>query len=46
MVCKPEKTDLDIRIPAVILPRDAGIRLKRKLMSNLSGELYFRLTIV
>lgn len=41
MVCEPDETDLNIRIPAVMLPLDAGTRLEEMLMSTSSGELLF-----
>ncbi|KAI4315428.1 hypothetical protein L6164_028240 [Bauhinia variegata] len=42
MVCEPDETDLNIHIPAVMLPRDAGRRLENMLMSNstVSVQLY------
>ncbi|KAI4326945.1 hypothetical protein L6164_019456 [Bauhinia variegata] len=42
MVCKPDETDVNIHIPAVILPRDAGRRLENMLMStsSFSVQLY------
>ncbi|KAL3498864.1 hypothetical protein ACH5RR_041596 [Cinchona calisaya] len=36
MVCEPNETDLDIKIPAVILPHDAGASLE-KMLSNSSS---------
>lgn len=41
MVCEPDETDLDILIPAVMLPQDAGTRLEKMLMSTSSGEVPF-----
>lgn len=41
MVCEPDETDLDIHIPAVMLPQDAGTRLEKMLMSTSSGEVLF-----
>ncbi|KAK4260596.1 hypothetical protein QN277_003689 [Acacia crassicarpa] len=42
MVCEPDETDLDIHIPAVMLPQDAGTRLENMLMStsSVSVQLY------
>ncbi|KAK3434329.1 hypothetical protein EUGRSUZ_D01835 [Eucalyptus grandis] len=42
MVCDPEETDLDIKIPAVMLPQDAGSSLVKMLMngSSVSVQLY------
>lgn len=39
MVCEPDETDLDIHIPAVMLPQDAGGSLEKMLTSNSSGKL-------
>ncbi|CAA0838751.1 Signal peptide peptidase-like 2 [Striga hermonthica] len=39
MVCEPDETDLDIHIPTVMLPRDAGATLE-KMLSNISVQLY------
>ncbi|EOY24768.1 Signal peptide peptidase-like 2 isoform 4 [Theobroma cacao] len=36
MVCEPDETDLDIQIPAVMLPQDAGASLEKMLTSNAS----------
>ncbi|XP_019151556.1 PREDICTED: signal peptide peptidase-like 2 [Ipomoea nil] len=36
MVCDPDETDLDIKIPAVMLPQDAGATLEKMLSSNSS----------
>lgn len=36
MVCEPDETDLDIKIPAVMLPQDAGASLEKMLMNNSS----------
>lgn len=41
MVCDPDETDLNIHIPAVMLPLDAGTRLEKMLMSISSGKLPF-----
>lgn len=41
MVCDPDETDLNIHIPAVMLPLDAGARLEKMLTSTSSGELSF-----
>ncbi|GAV83873.1 PA domain-containing protein/Peptidase_A22B domain-containing protein [Cephalotus follicularis] len=43
MVCEPNETDLDIHIPAVMLPQDAGASLEKMMMnnsSNVSVRLY------
>ncbi|XP_040986167.1 signal peptide peptidase-like 2 [Juglans microcarpa x Juglans regia] len=42
MVCEPDETDLDIHIPAVMLPQDAGASLEKMLMnsSRVSVQLY------
>ncbi|EEF51201.1 signal peptide peptidase-like 2 [Ricinus communis] len=42
MVCEPDETDLDIHIPAVMLPQDAGASLEKMLSSNasVSVQLY------
>ncbi|KAA8522418.1 hypothetical protein F0562_013221 [Nyssa sinensis] len=42
MVCEPDETDLDIHIPAVMLPQDAGASLEKMLMnsSSVSVQLY------
>ncbi|GMP96300.1 hypothetical protein CsSME_00045000 [Camellia sinensis var. sinensis] len=38
MVCEPDETDLNIHIPAVILPQDAGTSLEKMLMNSSSGN--------
>ncbi|KAI3501295.1 hypothetical protein L1887_29159 [Cichorium endivia] len=42
MVCEPDETDLDIHIPTVMLPQDAGVELERLLSnrSSISVQLY------
>ncbi|XWS61762.1 hypothetical protein CRYUN_Cryun07bG0153400 [Craigia yunnanensis] len=42
MVCEPDETDLDIHIPAVMLPQDAGASLEKMLTSysSVSVQLY------
>ncbi|XP_021718472.1 signal peptide peptidase-like 2 isoform X1 [Chenopodium quinoa] len=42
MVCEPDETDLDIHIPTVMLPQDAGITLEKMLSnsSSVSVQLY------
>ncbi|PIN01649.1 putative protein, contains PA domain [Handroanthus impetiginosus] len=42
MVCEPDETDLDIKIPAVMLPQDAGATLEKMLSngSSVSVQLY------
>ncbi|KAJ0106574.1 hypothetical protein Patl1_17711 [Pistacia atlantica] len=37
MVCDPDETDLDIHIPAVMLPQDAGASLEKMLMNSSSA---------
>lgn len=37
MVCDPHETELDIKIPAVMLPQDAGASLEKMLMTSSSG---------
>lgn len=39
MVCEPDETDLDIHIPAVMLPQDAGVTLEKMLSNGSSGEV-------
>ncbi|KAF5730005.1 protease-associated domain-containing family protein [Tripterygium wilfordii] len=39
MVCEPDETDLDIRIPAIMLPQDAGTSLERMLMNHSSVKV-------
>ncbi|KAF4363676.1 hypothetical protein F8388_026284 [Cannabis sativa] len=36
MVCEPDETDLNIHIPAVMLPQDAGLSLERMLLNSSS----------
>lgn len=38
MVCEPDETDLDIQIPAVMLPQDAGATLQKLLSNGSSGR--------
>lgn len=38
MVCDPDETDLDIQIPSVMLPHDAGVTLEKMLMNSSSGK--------
>ncbi|KAI4372603.1 hypothetical protein MLD38_010814 [Melastoma candidum] len=42
MVCEPDETDLDIKIPAIMLPQDAGSTLEKMLMNSsaVSVQLY------
>ncbi|KAJ9706473.1 hypothetical protein PVL29_001797 [Vitis rotundifolia] len=42
MVCEPDETDLDIKIPAVMLPQEAGASLEKMLRnsSSVSVQLY------
>ena len=39
MVCETNETNLDISIPAVLLPKDAGSSLERSLSSG-EGKLF------
>lgn len=39
MVCDPGETDLDIHIPAIMLPQDAGITLNKMLLNGSSGKI-------
>ncbi|GKU95255.1 hypothetical protein SLEP1_g8636 [Rubroshorea leprosula] len=39
MVCERDETDLDIKIPTVMLPHDAGTSLEQKLIKNSSTVL-------
>lgn len=41
MVCEPNETDLDIKIPAVMLPQDAGASLEKMLLNSSSGKLFY-----
>lgn len=38
MVCEADETDLNIHIPAVMLPQDAGASLERMLMNSSNGK--------
>ena len=38
MVCEQNETDLDIKIPAVMLPQDAGASLEKLLLNGSSGN--------
>lgn len=40
MVCEPDETDLDIKIPAVMLPQEAGASLEKMLRNSSSGEFF------
>lgn len=37
MVCEENETDVDIGIPAVMLPQDAGTNIERHLEDNATG---------
>lgn len=37
MVCEADETDVDIGIPAVMLPQDAGASLKESLENKLNS---------
>lgn len=39
MVCEKNETDLDINIPAVLLPKDAGSALHTLLTDGNAGKL-------
>lgn len=39
MVCEPDETDLDIKIPAVMLPQHAGATLDKLLTNGSSGNI-------
>jgi signal peptide peptidase-like protein 2B len=41
MVCEANETDIDIGIPAVMLPQDAGETLKNYLQNKSTGMLHF-----
>jgi hypothetical protein len=38
MVCEKNETELDIHIPAVLLPQDAGIALRTLVTDGKSGK--------
>ncbi|KAK2407059.1 signal peptide peptidase [Trifolium repens] len=39
MVCEENETDVDIGIPAVMLPQDAGLNMERHIKNNSIGQL-------
>lgn len=39
MVCEKNESDVDIGIPAVMLPQDAGTNLENVLKNNSTGTL-------
>ena len=41
MVCEENETDVDIGIPAVMLPQDAGLNLERHIKNNSNGMIDF-----
>lgn len=41
MVCEKDETDLDIKIPAVMLPQDAGVSLEKMLKNSSSGKHFY-----
>lgn len=41
MVCEANQTDVDISIPVVMLPQDAGVNLEKYLQNNSTGMLFF-----
>lgn len=40
MVCEPDETDLNIHIPAVMLPQSAGLTLEKMLSNGSSGYFF------
>lgn len=40
MVCEANETSVNIGIPAVMLPQDAGESLEKNLKKNLNGKPY------
>lgn len=40
MVCDRNETDLNINIPAVMLPQDAGASLESTIKNGVAGELF------
>lgn len=38
MVCEADEPDVDIDIPVVMLPQDAGQSIKESLQKNLNGK--------
>ncbi|KAL0329817.1 UNVERIFIED_CONTAM: Signal peptide peptidase-like 2 [Sesamum radiatum] len=45
MVCEPDETDLDIHIPAVMLPQDAGATLEKMLSNGSSGFSFYEIIL-
>lgn len=45
MVCESNETDVDIRIPAIMLPQDAGANLEKLIKNNSVGMLSLILDI-
>jgi len=41
MVCEANETDVDIGIPTVMLPQDAGENLKNHILNNSVGMFQF-----
>jgi len=41
MVCEENETDVDIGIPAVMLPQDAGLTLERHIENKSNGMIDF-----
>lgn len=39
MVCEVNETDVDIRIPAVMIPQDAGASLVQSIKNNSHGKI-------
>lgn len=40
MVCDKNETDVDISIPAVMLPQDAGVNMEEHIKNNSIGMIY------
>lgn len=45
MVCEGNETDLEIGIPAVMLPQDAGASLEKYIMNGSVGMHFFVLHV-
>lgn len=41
MVCEENETDIDIGIPAVMLPQDVGTNMEKHIKNNSIGMIYF-----
>lgn len=44
MVCDQNETDLNIKLAAVMLPKDAGVNLEKLLKQGHSGYIYIPLS--